>query len=73
MLVGSVPGVEEVTNEEHEVHEGSELDRPAVAGALCVFTGPEEELEANGDQVGNVTGSSVGGGSCSGNDGVHDS
>ena len=33
MLGGSVPREEEVPNEEHKVHEGPELDRPAVAGA----------------------------------------
>ena len=53
---------EEVPDKEHEVHEGIELERPAVAGALCVFKGPEAEVEANGDQVRNVVGSGVGGG-----------
>ena len=47
MLDGSVPGEEEVTNEEHEIHEGSELDRPAVAGALRVFTESQAEVEAS--------------------------
>ena len=51
----------------------SELDRPAVAGALRVFTRPEAEVEANGNQVGNMVGSGVGGGSCLGNNGVQDS
>ena len=41
MLGGSVPGEEEVPDKEHEVHEGTELDHLAVAGALCVFAGPE--------------------------------
>ena len=41
MLGGSVPGEEEVPNKEHVIHEGSELDRSAVASALCVFTGPD--------------------------------
>ena len=63
MLCGSAPGEEEVPGEEHEVHEGPELDHPAVAGALCVFTGPEAEVEANGDQVGDMVGPGVGGGS----------
>ena len=49
------------------------MDRPAVAGALCVFTGPEAEVEANGDQVGNMVGSGVGGGSCLCDDGFYDS
>ena len=39
MLSGSVPGEEKVPDEEYEIHEGSELDRPAVDGALRVFTG----------------------------------
>ena len=33
-----------------------------MAGALRVFTGSEAEVEANGDQVGNVVVSGVGGG-----------
>ena len=41
MLGRSVPGEEEVPDEEHDIHEGPELDRPAVAGALRVFAGPE--------------------------------
>ena len=73
MLGGSVPREEEVPDEEHEVHEGAELDCPAVVGALRVFTGPEAEVEANSDQVVNVVGSGVGGGSFHGDDGVHDS
>ena len=72
MLGGSVFGEEKVPDKEHEVHEGSELDCPAVAGALRVFTGPEAEVEANGDQVGNMVGSGVGGGSCVGDDGLDD-
>ena len=63
MLSGSVRGEEKVPDKEHEVHEGSELDCQAVAGALRVFTGPEAEVEANDDQVGNMVGSGVGGGS----------
>ena len=63
MLGGSVPGEEEIPDKEHEIHEGLELDRPEVAGALRVFTGPEAEEEANGDQVDNMVGSGVGGGS----------
>ena len=72
MLGESVPGEEGVPDKEHEVHEGSELDCPAVAGALRVFTGSEAEVEANGDQVGNMVGSGVGGVSCLGNDGLDD-
>ena len=73
MLSRSVPGEEEVPDREHDIHEGPELDCPVVAGALRVFTGPEAEVEANGDQVGNVVGYAVGGGSCLGDDGVHHS
>ena len=73
MLGGSVPREEEVPDKEHEVHEGPELDRLAVAGALRVFAGPESEAEAAGDQVGNVVGYGGGGGRCLGNYGVHDS
>ena len=72
ILGGSVSGEEKVPDKEHEVHEGSELDRPAVAGAFRVFTGLEAEVDANGDQVGNVVGSGVRGGSCIGNDGLDD-
>ena len=73
MLGGGVPGEEEIPDKEHEVHEGPELDHPAVAGALCVFAGSQVEVEANGDQVGNVVGSEVGIGSCRGDDRVHNS
>ena len=44
-----------------------------MAGALCVFAGTEEEVEFNGDQFGDMVGSGVKGGSCRGNDGVHNS
>ena len=44
-----------------------------MAGALRVFVGPEAELEASGDQVSDVVGSGVGGGSCLSNYGGHDS
>ena len=73
ILSRSVPGEEEVPGEEHEVHEGSELDRLAVAGEICIFEGPEAEVEASGDQVSNVVGSGFGGGSCLSDDGVCDS
>ena len=33
-LSGSVPGEDEVPDKEHNIHEGPELDRQAVAGAL---------------------------------------
>ena len=51
IFVGSVPGEEEVPGEEHEVHEGPDLDCPAVAGALREFVGQKAEVEANVDQV----------------------
>ena len=73
MFDGSNPGEKEVPDEERKFHEGPELDRLEVAGALCVFAGPETKVEANGDQVGNVVGSGVVGGSCRGDDGVYDS
>ena len=41
MLDGSIPEEEEVPEKEHEVHEGLDLDRPDVANALHIFTGPE--------------------------------
>ena len=65
--------MEEVPDKEHDIHEGPELDRPAVDGALRVFAGPKAEVEANGDQVGDVVGSGVGGGICLGETGVNDS
>ena len=73
MLGGGVPGEEKLPDKEHAFHEGPELDRPAVDGAICVITGPEAEVEANGDQVDNVVGSGVGGASCHGDYGVHNS
>ena len=37
MLGGGVPGEEKVPGKEHEVYEGPELDRPAVANrTLCM-------------------------------------
>ena len=72
ILGGGIPEEEKLHNEEHKVHEGNKLDRPAVPGTLFVFAGPEAEVEANGDQVGDMVGSGVRGGSCCGNDGVHD-
>ena len=57
MLGRSVPREEEVPNKKHEVHEGSEWDRPEVAGALRVFTGSETDVETNGEQVGDMVSS----------------
>ena len=70
MLGGSVPREKEVPDKEHEIHEGSELDRLAVAGALRVFTGSQAEVESYGNQVGNMVGSGVRGGSCLCDDGL---
>ena len=72
MLGGSVPGEEEVPNEEHEIHEFPELDRPAVATALRVFAGSQAEVETNGDQVGDVVVSGFRGGSCLCDNGLDD-
>ena len=68
MLGGSVPGGEEVPDKEHKIHEGPELDRTAVASALCVFAGSQAEVKSNGDQVSNVVSSGFGGGSYLGDD-----
>ena len=73
MLGRSIPGEEEVPDREHNIHEGPELDRPVVAGALRVFSGPQAEVEGSGDQVGDVVGSGVGGGCFLGDNGVRDS
>ena len=44
-----------------------------MAGAICVFSGLEAEVEADGDQVGDVVGYEVRGDSFRGKYGVHDS
>ena len=72
MLGGGVPGEDKFPDKEIKVHEGMELDRSEVVGALCVFAGPEAEVEANGDQASNVVGSRFRGASCRGEYGVHD-
>ena len=46
--------------EENKVHEGPELDCSAVSDAFGVFTRSGAEVEAQGDQVGNLTGVGVG-------------
>ena len=61
-----------VPHEEDEVHEGPKLDCSLVAGALGVFTRSEAEVEAQGDQVGNLTGFGIGGEGCCGDDGLGD-
>ena len=52
MINWGIHGEETVSNKEQKVHEGPELDFPAVACALIVFLGPEAEVEAKLDQVG---------------------
>ena len=60
-----VQGEDTDPDEEQELQEGPELDCPAVAFALGVFTGHEAEVEAQLDQVGDVVGFGVrSGGSC---------
>ena len=44
-----------------------------MTGALCVFTRTEAEVEAQLDQVGNMTGFGVEGGGCHGHDGLENS
>ena len=61
-----------VPNKEHNFQENPELGCPAVARALGVFAGPEAELEAQLDQVGNVPGLWVGGGGSHGHNGLGD-
>ena len=73
MLGRSVLGEEEVPEKEHEVHEGAELDRPAVASTLRELSGPNAEVEANGDLVVNVVGYGIEGVIYLGDGGVHDS
>ena len=73
MLGKGVPRVDKVPEKEHKVHEEPELDSLAVAGVLCVFSGPEAELEANYDLVGDVVGSGVGGAGCRGDNGLNNS
>ena len=72
MLGGRVCREEKVPRKEHEVHEGPELDRPTVADGLSVFAGPQTDVEADSDWVGDMVVSGVVGGSCHGNNGVQD-
>ena len=44
----------------------------AVTGAIGLFARPEAKVEAQLDQVGNMTGFWVGGGDCHGHDGLDD-
>ena len=46
---GGFPGEDKFPGKEQEFHKGPELDRPAVDGALHVFAGMEEEVEASDD------------------------
>ena len=73
VLDWDVHGGETVPDEEHEVQEGLELECLLVACVLGVFAGPEAEVEAQLDQVGDVVGLGVRSlGSC-GHNGVNDS
>ena len=54
-------GEEGVPGEEEEVHEGTELHCPAMAGALEFLAGPQLEVESQDNQVGGVLGLLVGG------------
>ena len=58
---GGVGWEELVPHEEDKAHEGPELDCSPVAGALGVFVRSEAEVEAQGDQVGYLTGFGIGG------------
>ena len=72
VLDGGVGWEESVPHEEDEVHEGLELDCSVVASALGVFALSEAEVEAQGDQIGDLTGFGIGGEGCCGDDGVDD-
>ena len=72
LLDGGVDWEELVPHKEDKAHEGPELDCSPVAGALGVFVRSEAEVEAQGDQVGDLTVFGVGGEGCYGNDGVDD-
>ena len=61
-----------VPNEETKSQEGLELECPAIACALGVFSGPKAEVEPQLDQVGDMPGFGVKGGGCRGHDGVED-
>ena len=73
MICGGVPREEKVPDKEQTVYEGPELYHTEVVGALCIFAGPEAEIEANGEQVGDMVVFGVGGASCRGDDGVQNS
>ena len=56
-----VRGEEGVTNEEDKVLEWTELDCPAMDGALGLLTRTQSELESQDNQNGGVLGLLVGG------------
>ena len=60
-------------NDEHEVQEGMELDCLAVASAIGLVTGPQADVEAQLEQVGDVVDLGVGGGYCRDQNGVNNS
>ena len=72
LLDGGVSWENSVPHEEDKVHEGLELDCSLVAGVLGVFIRSEAELEAQGYQVGDLTGFGVRGEGCCGDDGLGD-
>ena len=61
LLDGDVGWEDSVPHEEDEFHEGPELDCFPLAGALGVLVKPEAEVEAQGDQVGDLMGFGIGG------------
>ena len=61
---------ESIPNEEDKIQEGMELNCLEVTGALGEFARPEAEVEAQLDQVGDMSGFRVGGGGCCSHDGV---
>ena len=60
------------SGEEHEFQQGIELDGSAMAGALGVLTGTQEEVETQDNQVDDVSVFLIGGVSRCGHDGVDD-
>ena len=72
-LLDIVIGREErVSDEEHEVQEGTELDGPTMACALEVLKVPQAGVETQDDQVGDASGCLIGGRGCCRYDGVDD-
>ena len=51
-----IVGEEGVPGKEEEVHEGTEMNCPAMAGALEVLAGPQAEVEPQDNKVSGVSG-----------------